>query len=496
MLTRRQWLKASLAAGTGFASGIGLTGCQPPPEDIGTFAATFEVSPDGVLVHVYRDVPGVAHLELETVATGATVVTDGLDIGLDTGGTGTFELTGLSPDTAYRYRIVSDDAAPSAVYAFRTAPPPDEPLEFSLLISADLDTDPLFDSQILDTMRGHDARFFLSLGDWPYADNPPGAITLEEYRARHVEARIAPKAQRFVQSFPVYAIWDDHELRNNWDGRFRVEEADRIAAGIQAWDEWFPLRDSGTPKVRYRSWRYGSLVELFMLDTRLYRSANRDPDGPDKTMLGADQLAWLRAGLTASTAPFKLVITSVPLDFGDLRGIDCWRNFRTERDALLEFIVGGDVGGVVFLSADQHWFAAHHHRVGIKEFQFGPLARGIPALDPQVPEVVARADVYNYGVLSVRAAPVPTLEVVAHNWQGQELYRETVPAGRGTLRIDSDGPRQFVTSGAHRFVGVAPVTLPYATPGTYTVAFDGEDDSDGGDLDDGGTLVLGDAGSG
>src|SRR5690606_27058474 len=149
--------------------------------------------------------------------------------------------------------------------------------------------------------------------DVPYADDAPGAQTLAEYRARHAELRGSHWMQAQHTARAWFAIWDDHEVRNNWDGHFRSVEAARVEAGVRAWDEWFPLRD---PSRRYRWFRWGALGEIFVLDCRLYRSANADPDGPDKTLLGAEQKRWLLDGLAASAAPFKIVATSVPLDFG------------------------------------------------------------------------------------------------------------------------------------------------------------------------------------
>ena len=59
----------------------------------------------------------------------------------------------------------------------------------------------------------------------------------------------------------------------------------------------------------YRAVRWGRLLEIFILDTRQYRSANSEPDGPAKTMLGAAQKRWLLDGVTASTALWKVAAT-------------------------------------------------------------------------------------------------------------------------------------------------------------------------------------------
>src|SRR5256885_9922577 len=55
---------------------------------------------------------------------------------------------------------------------------------------------------------------------------------------------------------------------------------------------------SGTPGVFGRA-RFGD-VDIFLLDDRYYRSANKLLDGPDKTMFGAKQLEWLKNALVRS----------------------------------------------------------------------------------------------------------------------------------------------------------------------------------------------------
>src|SRR5205085_10549571 len=126
----------------------------------------------------------------------------------------------------------------------------------------------------------------VSIGDFPYTDNGPVAETLEAYRDRHAEIRRLPKVRAILEAAPLYAIYDDHEFRNNWDAAFVAKEPSRYAAAMTVWDEFFPIR-SAVGEVRYRSWRWGANVECFLLDCRRFRSADAAPDDANKTMLGA-----------------------------------------------------------------------------------------------------------------------------------------------------------------------------------------------------------------
>lgn len=399
----------------------------PGPIDPDHAAVTFEVDAESAIVSVHAATPRWVALVLEELATGEQRAYGPVELDAAIGNLARIDVDGLAPGRAYRYHLRFDTDTTSDWLRFRTAPPSDADAEVRLVFSADIDTDPLFDSSIFAALRDSGADFFVSLGDWPYADNAPGAWTVAEYRERHRQARTDPRLQEWLRTMGVYAIYDDHEARNDWDGRFRDTEADRIANALQVWDEWFPLH--GAPP-RYRSVRWGKHCELFVLDTRLYRSANAAVDGPDKTMLGPVQKAWLLAGLRASDASFKLVVTTVPLDFGTTE--DHWPLFAFERAEVVAAVTGADalggIPGVLFLSADQHWFAAHHFDSGIVEYQVGPLARGVRDQPPLVPEVVARAGVYNYGELVITGGETPTATFTARDPSGAALFTEQQPA--------------------------------------------------------------------
>jgi len=436
VVSRRDWLKLSLAAGAG-----GLLACSgkadsssdggDAPLDPDHALCTFEVSDTSAIVSAYAANTGPAQLVLKT-PSGSQRSYGPLEIMEDAGNTGALLIEQLEPDTLYTYFLSFPAGTVSSTYRFRTAPALDADKAFSFVISADIDVSEEFDSPIFESMASTEAEFFVCLGDWPYADNPPGAETIEEFRARHKEVRVAEKIQRVLQRMPVYAIYDDHEMRNNWDAFFREREATRIQNALTVWDEWFPLRAQGVNKVRYRSWRWGQHAEFFMLDTRLYRSANDAVDDTTKTMLGATQKQWLFDGLRDSTATFKFILNSVPLDFAiPLAPFpdDYWGAFTTEREELLAYIRASNVDGVLWLTADQHWFAAHHYNAGHKEFQLGPLARGIPTLHAAAPEVVARSAEYNFGELVIEPGPPTQVIFNCRGATGELIYTETIAAG-------------------------------------------------------------------
>jgi alkaline phosphatase D len=407
--TRRELLQ--LLGGGTLALAAGCADGPAPP------AATAVLDPDdqSIMVAIWCPLAG-ADARIEVRAGGALVAE--VELTLD-GELGRHEVDGLAPDTAYEVAIAIAGSR-VASHRVRTAPRADDPRPVRIAIGADCDPHPMFASGLLAAVVAAAPDLAIAIGDFPYTDNGPPAMTVAEYRGRHVELRRHPPVRAMLEAAGLCAIYDDHEFRNDWDAALAAAEPARYAAALQVWDEFFPLRAADGP-IRYRHWRWGAHLECFLLDCRRFRSVNAAPDDAAKTMLGADQRAWLIDRVTASTATFKLVLTSVPLDFGN--GDDHWAAYTTERDAIFAALVG--TPGVVFVSGDQHWFAAHRHAFGIREFQIGPLARrfGEPAGAP--PGVLFRAVRYNAGLIDVDG---DRLAFTALGDDGASFYREELTA--------------------------------------------------------------------
>ncbi|HEX2054905.1 MAG TPA: alkaline phosphatase D family protein [Nitrospiraceae bacterium] len=348
-------------------------------------------------------------------------------------------LDDLRPGTSYGFRITavpstqaedrpgSDPPSETVVGRFKTLPDPQAhgPVEFGW--SADLGgqaycRDTAAGYPIFDVARQFTMDFFLLLGDTIYADeicpappNAPGsnftAATLDAYRAKHRYQRGSPALQRFVASVPVYVVWDDHEVRNNFSGPFD----EKMPVGRQALFEYWPIgRDPRDPDRLYRRLRAGSTVEIFILDTRQYRSRNGDPDGPRKTMLGDAQLAWLLEGLAHSSATWKVIASSVPLSVPKKAplhtpGSDGWvkgddgTGFETELKRIADWIVSRNIRNVVWLAADVHFVQANAYDVDrdgrddFHEFIAGPLSAAGGRMAPPRSPFRMRTLVYEGG---------------------------------------------------------------------------------------------------
>ncbi len=410
-LTRRDWVRfiSTLpAASTLIACGDNLE----PLRDGGV--AILEPWSQGFLVAIWASRGDHA---IVVVRSGGEVI-ERIDVELDDG-LGSVDISGLPPDRSFEVTTLTS-VGPLGPNHVRTAPADDHARRVRIAVSADFDPSPAFDSDLVDHLLGAEPELFVSLGDFPYTDNGPVAKTVGEYRQRHFDLRTAPAARALFEGLGVRAIYDDHEFRNNWNPAFVDAEPARYAAAIRVWDEMFPIRDP-VDDIRYRSWRWGANAELFLLDTRRFRSDNAAPDNAAKQMLGAVQRAWLVDGVARSSAPFKIVFTSVPLDFG--MDNDSWIAFTHERALLLDALVG--IPGVLFVCADQHYFAAHRHAHGVREFMTGPLARGLGDFGPLGPGVLFRYKGYNAGLFDIHS---DRIEVTGLGANGEAFYRETLTA--------------------------------------------------------------------
>ncbi|HUG53970.1 MAG TPA: alkaline phosphatase D family protein [Vicinamibacteria bacterium] len=359
-----------------------------------------------------------------------------------TGFTARVELTGLPPGQRISYRVFFEDLEdPRAVSlpvtgTLRTAAT--EPASVSLAWSADTvgqgwGINPEWGGlRLYDVMRRAAPDVFVHCGDTVYADGPllpevtldDGTIwrnvvtpakskvaeTLEEFRGNHLYNLTDLHLQRFNREVPVVALWDDHEVLDNWyptevlaaGARHSVKDVSLLAArGKQAFFEHFPIRAHPDEARRiYRALSYGPSLDVFALDMRSYRGANspgrQTARGAETALLGETQRAWLEAALRSSRATWKVVASDMPLglvvrDFPDHfeavanghPGPPLGREL--EIAALLASLKRDGVRNVVWITGDVHYAAAHHYdpaRAGFAgfdpfwEFVAGPIHAG------------------------------------------------------------------------------------------------------------------------
>lgn len=374
--------------------------------------------------------------------------------------TGVVALTGLQPATRYYYRVRPQTAAASASLggSFVTAPDQEQAHDVTFLWGGDLGgqgfcRQPTY--AIFHAMDELTADFFLFGGDTIYADsrcpsppNAPGADfiarTQEQFWAKYRYQREDDALRKLFANISVYAVWDDHEVKNDFSGPIQP----LTPIGLKAFWDYFPFpRISRDSRHLYRSFRWGKRLELFILDNRQYRSPNAEPDGPEKTMLGATQLKWLLDGLASSTATWQIIMSSVPLSArtGHPRtGHDSWAKgnlsggFDTELGKIITALRTQNKRNVVWLSTDIHVARSLSYDpdqdgvADFHEFISGPLSAITGDLDPLDetfhPQILyEKTHFFNFGVVRI-AGQTGALTVEIQDQKGNTDYKITIPA--------------------------------------------------------------------
>ena len=249
----------------------------------------------------------------------------------------------------------------------------------------------------------------LHLGDYLYEygpaeygslrtpEPPREMVTLTDCRLRHAQYKGDADAQAMHRQHPLVCIWDDHEITNDaWqDGAqnhqpgTEGEWSARVSVGLKAYCEWMPVRenDPATPRRNQRAFRIGDLVDLVMLEQRLSARSQQLPAtvptplgngfvqagafaDPTRTLLGAEQEAWLAGRLRTSTARWKLVgqgvmfaqlkLVGAPVAAGGgvFVNTDQWDGYQPARDRTYQVLKGDPMrapeDNVVILTGDIH----------------------------------------------------------------------------------------------------------------------------------------------
>jgi alkaline phosphatase D len=316
-------------------------------------------------------------------------------------------VTGLRAHEEYYYRFATK-GSDSPVGRFRTALPADskEDVKFAFFSCQDY-THGYYNA--LDAMADGDYDFVVCLGDYIYAEsyhsrkggtgvrdddigreNPQNpdivreAVTLADYRAKYQLYRSDPALRAVHAKFPMVMLWDDHEVQDNYTGK----EADgglppakrfgaaRKKAARKAFFESMPAFPAGDRL--YRTLRFGSTVELIVMDQRSYRADQpcgdavvapcADYDRP-RDFLGRAQMNFVKDALKKSTATWKVMANEVTVMPTRVLGganytYDNWEGYPREREELLTYIRDQQIKDVVFVTGDIHTFIAGDVRTG------------------------------------------------------------------------------------------------------------------------------------
>ena len=358
-----------------------------------------------------------------------------------------FRLDDLSPGTRYELRLRSRalDGRPSATLAgrFSTAPARESLADIRFTVVTGQDYHRRDDAErghkIYKSMLAVQPDFFVHTGDVLYYDRAkPFAKDVATARLKWNRMYSLPYQRNFHNQVPCYFMKDDHDILKNdcWPGQ---------TYGDLTWEQGLALfrEQTPSPPVPYRTVRWGKDLQIWLLEGREFRSPNTDADGPNKTILGAKQLAWLEQTLSESDATFKIVISATPIVGPDRKGKSdnhCNQGFKYEGDLLRKRLASHS--NLYTVCGDRHWqYVSLDPVTRLREYSCGPTTDkhaggwSDDKLDPKMHQFLR----VKGGFLSVavtHAGGSPKLHFRHHSVTGKVVHQETVVPQKAGLESE------------------------------------------------------------
>jgi alkaline phosphatase D len=338
-------------------------------------------------------------------------------------------ITGLKAAKTY-YLGVEVNTKPAAAQAsFTTAPEAKQriPVTFTAvtgLMYRDLDNPQGFN--IFEAMQKTPPAFLVLTGDNVYYDNePPRAVNAEIARYHWQRMFGLPRAVSLFSKVPQFWMKDDHDVLSDdcWPGM----DPDwmkpmTFAEGQKIFLEQVPMGEK-----TWRTFRWGKGLQVWLLEGRDLRSPNNAPDGPAKTILGAEQKAWLKKTVEESDADWKIIVSPTPWVGPDrTTKNDNYANagFATEGKEMRAW--AGQKKNVVVVCGDRHW---QYHSVdatsGLHEFSTGPASDEHASGTPGEDKSIHKFHRVKGGYVSVSVQPAgatSTLTLKLHDVNGAPVY--------------------------------------------------------------------------
>jgi alkaline phosphatase/alkaline phosphatase D len=311
-------------------------------------------------------------------------------------------MEGLMPGTRYYYRLLfgpnEQSVQTGPVRSFKTLPGPGTAAEVNFVVVTGMNYQEFKDDDresSLDKQLGYPALqmmldvrpdFFIGTGDNVYYDIPQdrAAKTQAELRKKWHEQFAQPRFADFFGQVATYWEKDDHDYRFD-DADNTGEGEPSVALAIATFQEQLPV-----DRVPYRTHRVSRDLQIWLTESREYRSPNMMPDGPDKTLWGAEQLQWLKRTLLESNAAFKILISPTPmvgpddLSGGLARALKRDNHiqeagFRTEGNEFIRWLNQNGFfrsQNFFIITGDRHWQYHSIHPSGLEEFSSGAIVDG------------------------------------------------------------------------------------------------------------------------
>ncbi len=342
---------------------------------------------------------------------------------------------GLSANTLYHYRVYVNGVLDTLRGSFKTFPPVGQRghYKWGVLSCQEYGTYNAFKA-----LYNRGPQLVLHTGDWTYPDYQlPGDHRTEwpiqqlSYLKRYTEKFMVPSLRSAVYDY-VPDNHDGAEQRDNQHFVSAYTDSNNVVHNVitlepvpplglqnvfKGYYEYFPGYPAAVDSTKgmYHSYRFGN-AEVFFIDGRhcgngqdstfTYEPQNNrwvfDPK-PGQTLLGAEQLQWLKTSLQQSTADWKFIVSGIMFNrkfrkvlqvamvlqntvfgIGGQSGTgftlahaisNNWCAYPAEQDGLLDFIHTNNIKDVIVLSGHVHTNVMDNgYNAGLPELNTGPAA--------------------------------------------------------------------------------------------------------------------------
>jgi len=340
------------------------------------------------------------------------ITTPWTDVTAEKDGIHQFKLAALKPGSTYFYASETagaDGATHGSLRGkFHTAPEAGAAtaLRFCVMTCQGYqDRDHADGHPIYPSMLALEPHFIALTGDLVYYDsNPPRAVTPALARLHWERMFSLPRLHTAMRNTSTYWLKDDHDTLSDdcWPGMTDGELT--FAEGQAIFREQAPLGESD-----YRTMRWGRDLQVWFTEGRDFRSPNRMPDSPEKTIWGAEQKAWFKRTVKESTATWKVLVSPTPLVGPDRKGKnDNHSNagFTHEGDELRAWIQQNVPDNFFVITGDRHWqYHSVHPVTGVQEFSVGPASNSHAGGTPGENKAYHRFHRVTGGFLCVELTP-------------------------------------------------------------------------------------------
>jgi phosphodiesterase/alkaline phosphatase D-like protein len=276
-------------------------------------------------------------------------------------------VTGRTADTAYLARLVFDGVRVGEKIRFKTMPATDGSWtrRVAVVSCQNNAASPLTTEKAFDDIQSWRPDDVWHLGDWGYwGQLIPADASYKKDLVHYTKSLDVQTSMRMAFQGAVMNVVtiSDHELTVNGDPKAGIHNSPETIRELIAFQKLFPVRsygDTRTPRRgRYYSFDIGTAVRVIVTDFRSPDRSNvTDEDGPDKTMFGATQLAWLFDTLDPTKVNLVCNETSWLADFNDLPGgkrSDKPWTYPTEQVKIRNYITSHDLK-VAWIGGDRHY---------------------------------------------------------------------------------------------------------------------------------------------